>query len=69
MNQSLNLIDQLIWMEQERDRAWKNLMITLGHGSKALGDSSILQNLRNLRELVIAERNEMDEQLAKAYKR
>jgi hypothetical protein len=56
MKQSLQLIGQLIEMEIEREARWKNLMISVGKGREAVGDSAMLTHLRTLKELIQKER-------------
>ncbi|MEY2859192.1 MAG: hypothetical protein RLZZ74_3505 [Cyanobacteriota bacterium] len=55
MKRTLDLIDQLIFMEQQRDLEWKKLMVSLHRSKEAVGESPTLMYLRNLRELAEAE--------------
>lgn len=55
MSQALDLVDDLIQMEIERDKLHKQLMISLHRGEYAVGDSAMLVHLRNLRELILKE--------------
>jgi len=52
MKRSLQMIDELIEFEKLRDCEHKQLMISLHKGTKALGESVMLEHLRNLKELI-----------------
>ena len=52
MKKSLALIDDLIAIEAERDRAHKAAAIKAGKGRQALGESLTLFHLKELRKLV-----------------
>lgn len=52
MLKSLALIEQLISMEEFRDKEWKALMISVGKGKQAVGDSAMFTHLKSLRELI-----------------
>lgn len=52
MKKSIALIDDLIAIETERDRAHKAAAIKAGKGRQALGESQMLFHLKELRKLV-----------------
>lgn len=55
MDKILLLIDDIIAIETERDKEWKNVMISLRRAESAVGDSAVLTHLRSLKELCVAE--------------
>lgn len=57
---SLALLEQLIEMEIQRDAAWKDLAVKARKGEWAVGDSAMLQHLKNLRVLIEKEYLELE---------
>jgi hypothetical protein len=55
MDRIIDLVNDLIALEQERDKEWKKLMIALHRGEEAVGDSAMLTHLRSLKELCLLE--------------
>lgn len=55
MDKIIALVDDLILLEAERDKEWKNLMHSLHRSSNAGGDSLMLHLLRSLKELCVEE--------------
>jgi len=59
MKKSLALIDDLIAIEEQRDRAHKITALKTGKGNQSLGESQMLFHLKELKKLVEEESKNM----------
>lgn len=59
MNETLAFINELIESEKLKDIEYKKFCLSVHKGQRALGENTIIQRLRDLRQLVIDEQEDL----------